>query len=228
MYGYDASGRQLYTINVTNGELTAVGAQLPAGSGEVIDFNPTVDRIRLVGSLNQNLRLNPNDGTIAATDANLAFGPGDANEGATPSIRGIGYTNSVAGAATTTLYDIDVALDVLVTQNPANGILQTVASLGVDLNAGLFGTFTGYDISGATGIAYLTDGAFAGDTTLYKVDLLTGAATAQGIITGLPIGRTVAAIAVTAVPEPATISLLLSSAIALAFVAAGALRSRRS
>jgi hypothetical protein len=229
LFGYDASGRQLYTINVTSGALTAVGGQLPAGSGETIDFNPTVDRIRLVGTANQNLRLNPNDGTIAGTDTTLAFAAGDVNAGATPNIRGVGYTNSVAGAATTTLYDIDVDRDILVTQNPANsGQLQTVGALGVDLNTGLFGSFNGFDISGATGIAYLTDGGFAGPSNLYTVDLTTGAATSLGAITGLPDGRTVAAIAVTAVPEPGTSTLLISSAIAVAAVAVGRTRKHRA
>lgn len=229
LFGYDATGRQLYTINATSGALTAVGAQLPAGSGELIDFNPTVDRVRLVGTANQNLRLNPNDGTIAGTDTTLAFAAGDVNEGATPNIRGIGYTNSFAGAATTTLYDIDVDRDILVTQNPANnGLLQTVGALGVDLNSGIFGSFNGFDISGVTGVAYLTDGAFAGPSNLYTVNLATGAATSLGAITGLPDGRTVASIAVAAVPEPGTLTMTLTSGLAIAALVFGRNRSRSS
>lgn len=213
LYGFDASARQLYTITVATGGLTAIGAPLSAGSivGGNIDFNPTVDRIRLVGANGENLRLNPDTGAVAATDPNLAYAVGDTNEGDAPAVRAVGYTNSVAGATMTTLYDIDVNNDVLIRQDPANdGTLITVGSLGVDLNAGLFGTFTDFDISGATGNAFLTDGPFAGDSTLYSVNLATGVATSLGTITGLPTGRTVAAIAVgPAVPEPATMVLMV-------------------
>jgi hypothetical protein len=215
LYGFDATARQLFTINPGSGALTAVGSPLPQGTfGTAIDFNPTVDLIRLIGTGNINLRLNPTTGAIVGTDTNLAYQAGDGNQGETPNIRGIGYTNSFAGASSTTLYDIDVDNDVLVTQTPANsGTLQTVGSLGVNLNGGLFGTFTGFDISGATGTAYLTDGGFAGPSNLYTVNLTTGAATSLGAISGLPVGRTVAEIAVgspAVVPEPSTLLLLVA------------------
>ncbi len=226
LYGYDATQRQLFTINPANGALTTVGSPLAAGSvvGGAIDFNPVVDLIRLVGtgtSGNQNLRLNPDTGALVGTDTPLAYSAGDPNAGDTPNIRGLGYSNSFAGATMTTLYDIDVDNDVLTTQTSANsGMLQTVGTgLGVNLNGGLFGTFVGFDISGSTGTAYLTDGGFAGPSNFYTVNLLTGVATSEGTITGLPAGRTVAAIAVgfpaVVIPEPATITMLLSIGIVL-------------
>jgi hypothetical protein len=214
LYGFDAGARQLVTINPTNGALTPIGSPLPAGTfGTFIDFNPTVDLVRLIGTGNINLRLNPTTGAVVGTDTNLAYAAGDPNAGDTPNIRGIGYTNSFAGASSTALYDIDVDNDVLVTQNPANsGMLQTVGPLGVNLNSGGFGTFTGFDISGSTGTAYLTDGPFGGASNLYTVNLATGAATSSGTVTGLPTGRTVAEIAVAfPVPEPATALLLACS-----------------
>jgi hypothetical protein len=220
LYGFDATARQVYTINPNSGGLTAVGGPLPANvTGQLIDFNPTVDLIRLVGVSEENFRLNPDSGVVAGTDMNLAYMAGDTNAGDNPNIRGIGYTNSDTDPVTgTTLYDIDVDNDVLVTQTPANnGTLQTVGPLGVDLNGGLFGTFTGFDISGGTGNAYLTDGGFGGASNLYQVNLQTGAATLLGAISGLPTGggttvRTVAAIAVgfpTVIPEPTSILLAL-------------------
>lgn len=57
-----------------------------------------------------NYRLNPNDGTISATDG-------------TPSIGAAAYTNSFVGASTTsatTLYDYDELLNTLNTQLPPN------------------------------------------------------------------------------------------------------------
>ena len=88
------------------------------------DFNPTVDRIRLVTNNDQNLRLNPETGMVAATDGTI--------NPAVATITAVAYTNSFAGASTTTLYDIDVASDKLFIQNPPNnGTLTAVGSLGV-------------------------------------------------------------------------------------------------
>ena len=75
--------------------------------------------------------LNPVTGALAATDPNLAYAAGDSNAGANPNVVGSAYTNSFSGTLTTTLYNIDSALDILVTQNPPNnGRLNTVGSLG--------------------------------------------------------------------------------------------------
>jgi hypothetical protein len=71
-----------------------------------VDFNPTVDRIRLVTDSGQNLRLHPELGTVVATD-------GVINGGANAKIGAIAYTNSMAGASTTVLYDIDFDQDKL-------------------------------------------------------------------------------------------------------------------
>ena len=76
-------------------------------------------------------RLNPNNGALAATDGTLTYATGDPNAAANPNVVGSAYTNSFNGATTTTLYGIDSALDILVTQNPPNaGTLNTVGALG--------------------------------------------------------------------------------------------------
>jgi hypothetical protein len=120
-------------------------AHLPClldGNSFGFDFNPTVDRIRVVSNAGQNLRLNPDTGQIVDSDPNtpgvqsdsdLAYATGDSNQGQSPNVVGSAYTNNVAGATTTTLYGIDSALDILVTQNPPNnGTLNTVGALGVN------------------------------------------------------------------------------------------------
>ncbi len=114
---------------------TAVGNALtPAlnGSNFGVDFNPVPDRLRIVSDAEQNLRVNPDSGATN-NDAPLAYAAGDANAGRNPAIAGAGYTNSVAGATETTLYDIDTETDSLVVQNPPNaGTLTTIGALGVD------------------------------------------------------------------------------------------------
>ena len=152
LYGLGSASR-LYVINTVTGAATQVGSSgafTLSGTAFGFDFNPTVDRIRVTTTTTQNLRLNPNDGMLAATDSALAYATGDANFGATPRIVGSAYTNNFSGATTTTLYDIDSNLDILATQNPPNnGTLNTVGALGFNTS-----DLVGFDISGLTGTAF--------------------------------------------------------------------------
>ncbi|MGY2132163.1 DUF4394 domain-containing protein [Hymenobacter sp. HD11105] len=142
--GYNAATTQaqLYTINPTTGAATTVGVALTLALGTAtdrigFDFNPTVDRIRVVSSNRANFRLNPNNGTIAATDGTLTYAATDANTAQTPGVGAVAYTNSYIGTGSTTLYGIDEINNRLVTQNPPNeGILNTVGTgaLGVTTN----------------------------------------------------------------------------------------------
>ncbi len=178
LYGIGASGR-LYGFNLTtNTPIPFSNTPTPLiGTRFGFDFNPTVDRIRVTSDSEQNIRLNPNDGSLTATDVPLAYALGDAHVGANPNIVGSAYTNNFAGATATTLYDIDSNLDILVYQDPPNsGLLHTVGSLGVDTS-----DLVGFDISQGTGTAYasLTVG---GTTGLYTINLANGAATLVGNI----------------------------------------------
>lgn len=187
LYGLGSDSR-LYQIDVDSGAATAVSATpfTPALSGTAFgfDFNPTVDRIRVVSNTGQNLRLHPVTGAVAAMDANLAYAGSDPNGGSIPRVTGAAYTNPDNDPMTaTTLYDIDAALGVLVTQNPPNnGTLNTVGALNLDV-----GDLLGFDIrlDGTSNLAYLavtqrSRGAQA--VRLMRVDLATGAATDLGRI----------------------------------------------
>jgi len=207
LYGI-SSTNQLYAINQTTGAATAIGAPIAGltGSAKAIDFNPTVDRIRVVSSNGQNFRVHPDTGAVT-TDTSLAFGAGDTNAGDTPRIVAGAYTNSFAGATTTTLYDLDATNDILTTQLPPNdGVLNTVGPLG--FNVVESGGFTGFDISGNTGTAYLVGNAlFGGGLTvnsLYTINLATGAAALTGPVSG--VNGSFRDVAV-AVPEPGSFAL---------------------
>ncbi|MEO6038052.1 MAG: DUF4394 domain-containing protein, partial [Saprospiraceae bacterium] len=184
--GYnDSTGvAQLYTLHLTTGAATPIGAQinLLPGMGLIsFDFNPVVDRIRVTGSNGANFRLNPVTGAIAATDTNLAFAGTDVNAADTAAIGAVAYSNSFPGTAATTLYNYDVNLNILTTQNPPNaGTLNTIGPIGA--------TFTGIPISSDLDIFYdpvsLTNKAYflrndstAASSHLYAIDLNTGAAT---------------------------------------------------
>ena len=113
LYALGSSSR-LYAINMASGAATAIGmtsfTAALSGTSFGFDFNPTVDRIRIVSNTGQNLRAHPVTGAIAATDVSL--NPGS------PSVDAAAYTNNFAGAASTTLYDIDYATDKLYIQSP--------------------------------------------------------------------------------------------------------------
>ena len=170
LYALGSTGR-LYIIDLQTGAATQIGtgtfSTALSGTDFGFDFNPTVDRIRVVSNTGQNLRLDPNTGGIAAVDPNL--NPG------TPSVTASAYTNNFAGATTTTLYDIDTNTDRLLIQNPANaGTLVDVGPLGVDATG-----VNGFDIASNNGTAFaaLTVG---GTTRLFTINLATGAATQVG------------------------------------------------
>lgn len=131
------SSSQLYILNPLTGAAIRVGASLTTalqGTDFGFDFNPTVDRIRVVSDTGQNLRLHPDTGVVVAVDGSLAYGPGDVNQGRAPGVAAAAYTNPDTDPSTgTTLFDIDAALDVVAVQNPPNeGRLNTVAALGAD------------------------------------------------------------------------------------------------
>lgn len=178
---YAVASSRLYTINVVTGAATLIGGSVftQSGNGYGIDFNPSVDRIRVVGDTDQNLRLNPDTGALSGLDTNLNYAAGDANAGQNPTIVSAAYASNVAGTATTVLYGIDSNRDVLVIQNPPNGgTLNTVGNLGVNVSNVL-----GFDILTVGGV----DTAFAifeesGQARLYRINLATGASTLIGAV----------------------------------------------
>lgn len=205
LYGVGSTGR-LYTIGDTGAATFAATLPVsPSGASFGVAFNPVVDRLRVNGDSDQNLRINVDTGETIV-DGALAYAAGDANAGRDPNVVAAAYTNQVSGTvAATTLYDIDAATDSLVTQNPANaGTLNTVGALGIDARA-----VAGFDIAGDTGVGYasLSVGAGGPSTSgLYRIDLGTGAATLLGAIGTAGITG-IALVPATAVPEPASAAL---------------------
>lgn len=183
------------------------------GNSSGIDFNPTVDRLRIVSNANQNLRVdvrngaladfdeNPNNGT--QPDLNLKYAANDPNAGQNPDVTGVAYRNSkpaAFGGMNTELYDIDARTDDLSEQDPPNnGVLNTEGPLGVNTNL-----LVGFDIvtrgpspSGDRGFAALNQVTKPG-AKFYKINLNTGDANPIGWIGGgranveglaIPIGQ---------------------------------------
>lgn len=239
---------RIVTIDRVTGVATPVAA-LRDGAGGVIaptatpivlngarfgvDFNPQVDLLRILSDGEQNLAANPG-GRVAGGAAGTTRQDGALNIAGAPTpglaISGAAYDRNVDGTPGTTLYTIDTESDLLAIQTPPNSGSQTgPRPLGVDAVGD-----AGFDISGATGIAYasfdvdLDDviraapslaAAAAGGTSLFTIDLGTGAATLVG-----RIGDALDVVDITvapAVPVPATLALL-----AAGIAGFGALRRR--
>jgi hypothetical protein len=190
LYGLGSTG-QLYRIDRVTGAATAVGTPVPiAGTRYGMDFNPTVDRIRIVSNTGANVRRHPDTGALAATDTDLAFAAGDVNAGDLPGVSAAAYTNSISGATSTVLFDIESGNAVLARQDPPNnGVLNTVGALDFPETDG----FAGFDISSRTGLGWAAFNS-GGGTRLFEVDLGNGRATNRGLIVGNPqvTGLTVA------------------------------------
>ena len=179
--GVDASNAvvRTYTINPLTGAATVVGGPVTSPTPSVawdINFNPTVDRIRVVSEQDENARLNPDTGALAGDDTNLS--PAGATVGA------VAYSNPFAGATTTTLYAINQATSSLAliggvngTPSPNGGVVTDVGPLGVSITAGP----TAFDIA-TNNTAFAVLRPSGGASTLYTISLATGAATPAGTV----------------------------------------------
>jgi hypothetical protein len=166
------SNSRIYILNQSTGAARAIGttAFTPALNGSLagFDFNPTVDRIRIVTSNGQNLRLNPETGAVSNVDGNI-------NGAANASIAGVAYSGNTAGSSTTTLFDIDLNSRKLYKQLPPNdGTLVEIGNLGIGAISGL----TGFDISPA-GLPLATINVNR-QSNLYQIDTTTGRTTFLG------------------------------------------------
>lgn len=182
LYGISSAGR-IVTIDPATGAATvkatlaadAADTTAPytaiAGTAFGVDFNPVADRLRVIGNTGQSLRINVDTGATTTDGAvNRA--------GATPAVTAAAYSNSFAGTTATMLFDIDTASASLALQNPPNdGTLVNVGLLGVAAAGDV-----GFDIAGgANGLALAAlRTSAAGPSSLYRIDLATGAAVLSG------------------------------------------------
>ncbi len=230
-YNNTTQAARLYLLDPTTGVATPV-----PGSSEItlnlvdanrantrgfiptvgFDFNPRLDRIRVVAPNGTNYRLNPNNGALVATDGTLTYAASSlVTPGRVPYIGTAAYTNSALGVMGTTLYDIDVANTnaLLSIQAPPNaGTLNGVApvtfqtngdpafypltspTIGLDLD--IF-----YDRTNKNNLAYLIEARYSDSkntdinngsfynqlaTNFWALDLATGKAVGRNIVGQVP------------------------------------------
>lgn len=181
----------LYRIDLATGAATSIGSAtvntIAGATSFGMDFNPTVDRIRVVNNLASdgaggnanNFRLNAADGTLVAVDPDLSFTGLPGGNGNAPEVA-IAYSNNLANpGGVTTIFGIVSGGDRLVMNGgagPGFPTLQNVGLLGVDTSNN-----AAFDITGPANLAFaiLEVGGVSG---LYTVDLTTGAATLVGTV----------------------------------------------
>jgi hypothetical protein len=171
--------------------VAALPGGTPPGAGDWAtgaDFNPVVDRLRLVNFNLENFRINPNNGALSGDDVNLTF-----TAPATGPVTAVAYDRNIAPGppgtvappgTLTTLYGIDVGSDRLVVQGglngassggPNGGAITSIGSLGVVVDNT---SDAGFDIApGGTAYAALRTSLIS---SLYTLDLGTGNATLVG------------------------------------------------
>jgi trimeric autotransporter adhesin len=177
LYALTNNGK-LYTVAIATATAALKSTLTPAttlsGAEFAVGFNPVPDRLRVISDTGVNLRINVDDGVVT-TDSAITQAAG------TPGITAAAYTNSFAGARSTTLWAIDSTSDslVLVGANPADaaacpnatnpncGVSTVVQPLGI---TGDVTAINGFDIEATTGaaLAALAIGD-AASSTLYTI-----------------------------------------------------------
>jgi hypothetical protein len=185
LYALSSRGR-LLTVDVASGRLTPVGPGVVLdGSRFGVDFNPTVDRLRVVSDRGQNLRLHPDTGALVSADPALsATGP--------VAVTAAGYTYNKANDKLTTNYAIDAGAGLLVRQGSVEGVQPMVSpNTGRIEVVGPLGTGPVADASldiadtDNTALAALTTGS---RTRLVRIDLASGRAQVLGTLArGVPV-----------------------------------------
>ena len=163
-----------------------------------IDFNPSVDRIRVVTTNGMNFRMNPNDGllldgnfggaagSVAGVNPDARLNVGGANAQA----MGTAYTNNEINTSITTQYTLDHITNQLYIQNPPNAgtlvspLTITVGGLpldfagdgGLDIQAGISAANSGAGAAGDAAAVLISGGM----SRLYRINLATGVATVRG------------------------------------------------
>jgi len=148
LFALSKSGR-LYTVDTASGAMKAVGSA-PAvalqGDAFGMDFNPVADRVRVMGSTGQNLRLHPDTGALAATDPAPAYALTDKRAGTKPEVVAAAYTYNKKDDKLTTNFAIDRNGGYLVTMGSVEGVQPVVS-----FNTGQLFTV------GAIGVADMVD-----------------------------------------------------------------------
>jgi hypothetical protein len=186
LYGIatDAGGQvRVYSIDAKTGVATGFAPLLNpiiAGTQLGISFSPVVDRIRVVNSVDGNLRANPLNGALAGNDTSLT-----STTTPQPIVDAVAYDNQFVGAPGTTLFALNRATNSLAyiggansVPSPNTGIVTDIGPLGVTITTA---STTALDID-TNGTFFAAMRPSNGQESLYTINRTTGAATLVGLI----------------------------------------------
>ena len=176
------SGR-LYIVNPDTGAASPLGTlpfytPLTPTLAYNIDFNPGADRVRMIDEVKDNLRVNPNNGTLTAHDLDVHL----ASLALIQPVA-LAYTPAKPGLTASTAYVYEFLSDHLYMLGGPDGVPSANGGLLTDIGAsGVTSQLDdiGLDIS-KNGVAYLSMKA-SGHYNLYTLNLATGGATLVGSI----------------------------------------------
>lgn len=209
LYAVTDTGK-IYTIRLTPtglGTATLVSSMtpgFPSGYQSLMDFNPVVNALRLIGSDALNYAVVNNAGNLnqTAIQTALTYNTADVARGISPKISAGAYTNNFNGATATIFYAIDTQRDSLVTIDPptpgassatAGGVLRTIGNLVTSAGARInVGPTTDIDIlttSNGTNRLVGVSGRMFFTIDLNQVTPSTALGTAKNIVVqGIPMG----------------------------------------
>jgi hypothetical protein len=186
LYGYSNTTNAFYIIDPLTGATTQVST-LPAGTQTRvlgIDWNPTIDKLRLVTEGNRNIVYDPATGTSTQV-TDLFYGAGDPNTGEDPAVVANAYTNNFDGSTSTLQYVVDFEADTLATLANNAGELTTVAALTLGGDMFDFNANAGLDVFSMDGgnVLYALLQSFDG-IGLYTINVASGELTLLGTYAG--------------------------------------------
>jgi hypothetical protein len=180
LYGLTAKG-QLVTVDTETAmakEVARLDKPLDGATRTTINFNPVVDRLRVVSSSGGNWRIHPDTGAVTV-DGGLKYAPDSAYSESKPMVTTGAYSNHFAGTKETALYTLDAKLGLMNVQMPPNdGIQQPKGRLNQAVPAN-----AGFDIL-ADGMGG-NKGFVVAAGALHGLDIATGQLTPMGRIAGL-------------------------------------------
>jgi len=141
-----------------------VTPRFAGGFQSLMDFNPVVNALRLIGSNDQNFALVNSAGNLDLTvpQTAISYALGDFGFGADPNLSGGAYSNNVNGARVTLFYAVDYDLHTFVTILPAapGGSSATAGGQLSTLGALVDGAGRTLTISPTADFDIYTSGAF--------------------------------------------------------------------
>jgi len=161
---------QIYTCNISTAVCTPLGAAITLGTNASnrteIEYDPVQNNLRVItggaGGSTNNFRFNATTGALIAQDPTMTVDAADPNVGYTAySMVAAAFSNNTVGAASTTLHVYDYNSDAIfrvgsVGGTPISPNTGTIFTEDVPVDFLTGNASVGMDISGSTGVLYVT------------------------------------------------------------------------